>query len=332
MTIAIEPAIDRVPTGTGFFLLPGILQVHIATLLMGASVVYASWIDLSVSMVGFGRSVFSATALFVVLMILKTRIRAAISPYSVLSGVFLALYWFVFFKAVEVSTVAVAVFSFSCCPIITAFIESTIYRERLNLTSIAAAFVVAIGLVIVSGAHQQSLNYPLGIALGVLSGFVYSLLLVTNRKISASNSLLATTLVQHTTAGFVLLPLVFFQIGDVSSLKWGHLFLLGFLFTAMAHSLAISSLRSIKATTAGLITGGLEPIYVLVFAVVLLRQIPETYELVGGSIILMAVTGVSAHQWRLNQQQLSVGPQDKTANTSGTDLASLDRLQLRKDF
>ena len=332
MTIATKQPIDRVPSGSGLRLLPGIVQVHIATLLMGASVVYASWIDLSVSMVGFGRSVFSAAALFIVLMCLKTKIRNAVSGYSLLSGVFLALYWIVFFKAVEVSTVAIAIFSFSCCPILTALIESKIYREKLKPASIAGAIVVAIGLVIVSGVHQQSLNYPQGVSLGVLSGLIYSLLLVTNRKISASHSLLATTLVQHVTAGIVLLPLVFFQIGDVSSLQWGHLFVLGFVFTAMAHSMVISSLRSIKATTAGLITGGLEPIYVLIFAIVLLGQIPDVYELIGGFIILMAVTGVSAHQWKIAQQPVFSDLDDKPYRASSEVPVSLAVFELRKDF
>ena len=63
---------------------------------------------------------------------------------------------------------------------------------------------------------------------------------------------------------------------------------LGTICTASAHALFIASLRHIKARLAG-ITTGLEPVYGIAFAFLLLGEVPETRTILGGIVILGAV-------------------------------------------
>jgi drug/metabolite transporter (DMT)-like permease len=56
----------------------------------------------------------------------------------------------------------------------------------------------------------------------------------------------------------------------------------------MSHSLFINGLKSIKTQTAGIISS-LEPVYGVVFAVFLLREIPTLQEILGGIIIIGTV-------------------------------------------
>ena len=64
--------------------------------------------------------------------------------------------------------------------------------------------------------------------------------------------------------------------------------MLGIIFTAVAHSLFISGLRTVKVRTAGILSG-LEPVYGTLSAFLFLKEVPNFRECIGGVIILAAV-------------------------------------------
>jgi drug/metabolite transporter (DMT)-like permease len=65
------------------------------------------------------------------------------------------------------------------------------------------------------------------------------------------------------------------------------LIFLGVVCTALSHTLFISSLKKIRAQTASVITG-LEPVYGIILAFFLLKEIPALTTLAGGGIIIGA--------------------------------------------
>ena len=62
------------------------------------------------------------------------------------------------------------------------------------------------------------------------------------------------------------------------------LIFLGIICTALAHSIYVSSLKKVKVQTAGIISG-METVYSIVFAYVLLKETLGVRELLGGLII-----------------------------------------------
>lgn len=62
---------------------------------------------------------------------------------------------------------------------------------------------------------------------------------------------------------------------------------LGVVCTALAHTLFIASLRAITAQSASLLAS-LEPVWGIVFGILLLRAIPTVSTLLGGALILCA--------------------------------------------
>jgi drug/metabolite transporter (DMT)-like permease len=66
------------------------------------------------------------------------------------------------------------------------------------------------------------------------------------------------------------------------------LLLLGVLFTGVAHSLFIKGLKNIKVRTASIIAS-LEPVYGIIIAAFLLKEIPTTKTVIGGVLILGCV-------------------------------------------
>ena len=63
---------------------------------------------------------------------------------------------------------------------------------------------------------------------------------------------------------------------------------MGIVFTGIAHTLFINSLKNIKTQTAGIISS-LEPLYGILLSIFFLNEIPSIKEIVGGIIILGTV-------------------------------------------
>jgi len=64
--------------------------------------------------------------------------------------------------------------------------------------------------------------------------------------------------------------------------------LLGGLFTAVPQTLLVRSLKYVKAQFASIMVG-LEPVYAIIFAIMLLNEIPAITTVIGGGFILFAV-------------------------------------------
>jgi drug/metabolite transporter (DMT)-like permease len=134
-----------------------------------------------------------------------------------------------------------------------------------------------------------------GAILGVLSGLSFAVLQTLNRKYVQIYSGKLITFYQTGVATIVLLPAVSFGRGDFSLNNVLLLAVLGILCTALAHSLFIGGLRTIKVRTASIISG-LEPVYGIAVAVLFLYEMPSWREICGGMIILAVVARVSLKQ------------------------------------
>ncbi|MDC0230877.1 DMT family transporter, partial [Aureispira] len=67
---------------------------------------------------------------------------------------------------------------------------------------------------------------------------------------------------------------------------WIYLIVLGVIFTGIAHTLFINSMKGMKAQRASLITC-LEPLYAILLAWLLISEVPTFRMLIGGLIILL---------------------------------------------
>jgi drug/metabolite transporter (DMT)-like permease len=74
------------------------------------------------------------------------------------------------------------------------------------------------------------------------------------------------------------------------------LLILGIFCTALSHSLFIKGMRHIKAQTAAIISS-LEPVYGIIMALFILKEVPSLRTILGGIVILgtaLAVTSKGA--------------------------------------
>ena len=90
---------------------------------------------------------------------------------------------------------------------------------------------------------------------------------------------------QNGIAAVILAPFFTQSILEGTTSDWGYLLLLGIIFTGIAHTLFINSMKSLKAQTASLIAS-LEPVYGIILAWIILHEIPTLKMLLGGALIL----------------------------------------------
>jgi drug/metabolite transporter (DMT)-like permease len=269
-----------------------LFQVHTAVLLFGLSGLFGKFLSLSSTVIVFGRTLFAALAILAAARFLNRRVvtRSA-DGLLVLAvpGVILGLHWVTFFHAIKVSTVAVGLLSFSTFPLFTTVIEPLFFKERLRSIDMATAFLVVAGLTLLIPSFDVTHAATRGVMWGTLSGFLFAVLQVLNRKYLEQRDALQIAFFQNGYAAVMLLPVV---IGTAPSVTVADVFLLailGVLCTGVAHVLFINSLGYLKAHLASVIAGGLEPVYGTLFAFLLLGEKPALRTLIGGAVILSAV-------------------------------------------
>lgn len=266
-----------------------------AVLLFGLTGLFGKWLLISPVMIVLGRVFFASITLSLLLWLSKQSLRIAPSKNYILLfflGFLLAVHWISFFQSIQISTVAVGLLSFSCYPILTAFLEPLFLREKLIKTNIFYALLCIFGIFLIIPRFNIEDSIYQGVLWGVFSGITFSVLTILNRKLSQQYSSLPIAFFQDFFATLLLIPLFFIIKPNLSAKNIVLLFILGVFCTAGAHSLFIKGMRHIKAQTASIINS-LEPVYGIVLAFLLLHEIPSLRTIVGGFIVLAAAMAAS---------------------------------------
>lgn len=265
-----------------------LVEIHLAVLLFGLSGVFGKLINQSSIIIVLGRVFFSSIFLFIGILIFKKNIKLNHRKhyfYVSIMGVILAIHWFTFFKAIQVSTVAIGLFTFSTFAVFVTFLEPIFFKERIKGKDIVVASITIIGVFLILPDFSLSSNVTEGALYGIISALTYAVLSIMNRKFVGEYSSLIISFYEQFVATIVLLPFAFiykpvFSTGDII-----FIIILGLFFTALAHSLFINGLKGVKTQVASIICS-LEPVYGVLFATIILKEMPHHQVLLGGSIIL----------------------------------------------
>ncbi len=272
-----------------------LFEIHTAVLLFGLAGLFGKLIPLSSSMIVLGRVFFASISLALIIFISKQKIKIRFWKdliYFLLLGALLSSHWISFFTSIQVSTVAIGLLSFSCYPILTVFLESLIFREKLIKLNIFYATLCFSGIsILIEGFNLSNSSFQ-GIAWGVLSGITFSFLIIFNKKLAQRYSSFSIAFFQDLFAFLILSPLAACNSASWSLRSIFLLFILGVFCTAGAHTLFIEGIRQIKAQTASIINS-LEPVYGIIMAYFFLREIPSLRTIFGGVVVLIAVLGAT---------------------------------------
>lgn len=269
-----------------------LLTVHAAVLLFGLAGVLGKMVALPAFVIVLGRVLFGGGALLAVLLWRRTPLRAR-SRRDLLalgvSGALLAGHWTAFFQSIQVSSVAVALLTFSTFPLFTTILEPLWLRATPTRSEALAAILILPGVAVLVPSFSLTNHTTAGAAWGIVAGATFAVLSIWNRSLTSRYPSAVIALYQDGTATIILLPAAVLA-------PWSHtlgasdlaaLLVLGVVCTALAHTLFIEGMRTVSAQTASVIAA-LEPVWGIAFALVLLGEDPSVRVLVGGALIVAA--------------------------------------------
>ena len=124
--------------------------------------------------------------------------------------------------------------------------------------------------------------------MGGASAFTYALLSLMSRWYVRIYPTVTVAFYQQAFAALCALPFALCWQSSISGRDLGLLVILGVIFTGLAQGLAVASLRHLRAQTVG-VAYGMEPVYGVIFAWLLLQELPSTRTLCGGALICGSV-------------------------------------------
>jgi len=271
-------------------------KIHLAVFLFGFPGLFGKWLAWPAVTIVFGRVLFACLALAAVMALGRASFRVT-SRRDVLllglCGLVLAAHWTMFFKSIQVSTVAVGLLAYSSFPVFTAFLEPLLTKERWEPASLLYALVCVAGIALIVPGFDVSNAVVQGVVWGLGAGLSFSFLAVLNRGLASRNSSLTVAFYQDLVAGLLLVPAIWRTGLPRSGRDWALVAVLGIFCTALAHTLFIDGLKGAGARTASILSS-LEPVYGILLALIFLGESPSLRTVSGGAIILAAALAATA--------------------------------------
>ena len=273
----------------------GVISVLVALPFVSMTGLFGKFLSHSPLLIVQGRTVFAFGALLLALFAIRKAIffkNYREWAWLMVSGTVLAVHWIAFFQAIQVSTVAIGLLSFSSYPLFTTFLEPLFFREQLRRRNVLAVLLVICGLALMATSNNDDSNAIIsgsvvqGVLWGLVSGLGFAVLTLLNRGHVRNHSPLLLTCWQNGIAALVILPWSWSESWDLSGKDWGLLFILGVVCTVGGHTLLINGLRHIRAQVVSLLIAGMEPVFAILFALFLLGETPSRQTLLGGVLII----------------------------------------------
>ncbi len=266
-----------------------LLALHGAVSLFALSGLFAKWLELPATHIVFGRAVFAALAIAIILTFYdRKKLKCSLRMLFLLAvtGGVLAFHWGSFFHSIQISSVTIGLITFASFPIFVSLIEPLFFDESFEVKTIAQALLTFVGIYLVLPEGEFDKGVLAGATWGILSAISFAILTLMNRKFVNHLSAKTVALYQNAFAALFMLPLVIKLTLFPSDQQLMILVLLGVVFTALAHSLFNFSLKVVNAQTAS-IAVSLEPIYGIVAAYFLIGETLTIAIVLGGVIVLV---------------------------------------------
>ena len=270
-----------------------LIQINICVILLGGTALFAKLISLPADTITLFRSIFGCLSLLILILITRSfKCPSKKDCFLIIfTGLLTGVHWVTFFQAIQISTVAIGVLSLYTFPILTSFLEPIFDREKMKVQNIFLAMVVFMGILLIIPEFEISNQTTAGVILGLTSALLFSIRNIFVRKTLNHINGIPTMCYQLMVISIMFIPFVDFQPSLFVDNRLLLLILLGIVFTATPHVLLVASLRHLKATTASLILC-LHPMYSIVFAAILISEIPSLKVILGGFIIV----GISVYE------------------------------------
>lgn len=249
-------------------------------------------VDLDAQVLTFSRLVFAALALLLIAVALQRLGDLRLQRYHrrvVGLGVLLAGHWFVFFAAIKLSSVAVAVLMVYTAPLMIALLAPIVLPEARSAIALVALVPAAAGLALVALAGEGGHHVrPLALAAGLAAAVSYALLVIFTKQVVMHEPVLGVTFWNYTVASLAIAPLLLAAPRVLPNPReLLALLALGVGFTALSGSVFVWLLRRVSAQAIGILSY-IEPVSAALLAWAILDERLTWQVAVGGALVITA--------------------------------------------
>jgi len=257
-----------------------------AALLWSTGGLFIKWTALSAFELTFGRSLLAA----LVVAFFTRREGFGVNPMTVLTSVLYAGLLILFVVATKLTTAANAIFLQYTAPIYVLVLEPLFYKEKFRRADLitVVACIAGMSLFFVGKLRPQDVRGNLAALASGLCFAFYILLLRhphSQRVNRASSVIYGNLLLVIITAPIGVAALEHMSARDAGIVLYLGVFQIGVAYTLFTLGMA-RGVRSLDAAIVGYIEPVLNPVWVFIF----LGERPSGWALLGGTIIIAAVT------------------------------------------
>jgi len=270
-------------------------KIIIVMILWGSIGVFARNISISPILLAFSRAIIALPVVFIFIRKDKQKLLSFFKNRNarpvMLSGMLIGLAWVALFMAYRFTSVANATLVYNMCPIYVLILAPILLKEKLSSKQVLSVIIAFCGLILIVAT---SLNIKeanlIGLTFGAVSGMLYAIIVIINRKFGTHIPIESATFIQLMMAAVILLPLVLFEdpIHQWISLDLQGivmLLILGIVHTGLAYQMYFSSYKELSSTNVALFSY-LDPVFAIIFAVLILGEPFGIYQILGGGLIL----------------------------------------------
>jgi drug/metabolite transporter (DMT)-like permease len=205
----------------------------------------------------------------------------------VVIGVALGAHWFLFFEAIKLASVAVAILTLYTAPIFIALAAPFLLGERRSKIGLVALALSAPGVAVIAlGGGGGSHADPVAVACGLGSAVLYAFIIMRLKAMTYDVTPLVLGFWQYVVVAILFAPLAVAAGGVLpSAADWPGVLALGLVFTGTSNVVYYVLLRHVTAQTAGLL-GYVEPVSAPFLAWLILGQSLGWKVALGGAAVL----------------------------------------------
>ncbi|KKX52209.1 DMT family transporter [Sphingobacterium sp. IITKGP-BTPF85] len=194
-----------------------VLILHLTILIWGFTGILGNLISISAIHLVWYRVIIAAISLWIYLVVSKQQIlvtRKNFISFIMVGGV-VGLHWVLFFYAIKVSTVSVALVTLSSLTLYTSILEPLINKKKIALMDMLVGVVIIMGIYMI---FQFESNYIEGILAGLACAFCASIFSIANARMVKKSSATLITFYEMLGAFFWVSVFMLFS-GDFNE-KW----------------------------------------------------------------------------------------------------------------
>jgi len=277
-----------------------ILELNIAVLLVSTSGILGRYISMPPPVTIWLRCLLAALILGAYIWYKKINLKVERKKdwaTIIVSGLFFGAHWITYFYALQLSNVAIGMLSLFTYPIITALLEPLFFKTKLNPKHVILGVVVLIGIYFLSPEFNLENSHTKGVLFGLVSAVFYAVRNILMKKKVANYHGSMLMFYQMVIITLVLWPVLFIFEAKPTTNDWQALLVLALVTTSIGHTLFVMSFKNFSISTASIMSS-IQPIYGILFGMLLLNEIPSENTLIGGFLILTTVVieSVNSHK------------------------------------